>query len=183
MVPKDYYSVLGVGRDADDAELKRAYRTLARQHHPDKNPGNARSEERFKEISEAYAVLSDPGKRAQYDRFGTVSGPGGGPEVAVALLLGQEGLGFERLAETTDLLLGCQRQRVGVRGHIVVAHDTSKYSRREQPGPGGSKPAPPRAYPAPGVTNRARGAITRARGVITPASGAIYPGQRSDLSR
>jgi len=74
---KDYYAVLGVPRGADDAALKKAYRTLARQHHPDKNPGDARAEERFKEISEAYAVLADPDKRAQYDRFGTVSGPGG----------------------------------------------------------------------------------------------------------
>jgi molecular chaperone DnaJ len=74
---KDYYALLGVGRDADDAALKKAYRTLARQHHPDKNPGDRHAEERFKEISEAYAVLSDPYKRAQYDRFGTVSGLGG----------------------------------------------------------------------------------------------------------
>jgi len=87
VAPKDYYSVLGVGLDADEAELKSAYRTLARQHHPDKNPGNARSEERFKEISEAYAVLSDPGKRAQYDRFGTVSGPGGGPDVGFGTII------------------------------------------------------------------------------------------------
>jgi molecular chaperone DnaJ len=74
---KDYYGVLGVSRDADEAELKRAYRNLARTHHPDKNPGDKKAEERFKEISEAYAVLSDPDKRAQYDRFGTVGGPGG----------------------------------------------------------------------------------------------------------
>ena len=79
MASKDYYSVLGVGRGADDAELKKAYRTLARQHHPDKNPGDARAEDRFKEISEAYAVLSDPEKRAHYDRFGTVPGTGGSP--------------------------------------------------------------------------------------------------------
>ena len=79
MASRDYYAVLGVRRDADDAALKTAYRTLARQHHPDRNPGNARAEERFKEISEAYAVLSDPQKRAHYDRFGTVSGAGGGP--------------------------------------------------------------------------------------------------------
>jgi len=79
VAPKDYYSVLGVDRGAGDAELKKAYRTLARQHHPDKNPGDARAEERFKEISEAYAVLSDPDKRAHYDRFGTAPGPGGGP--------------------------------------------------------------------------------------------------------
>jgi molecular chaperone DnaJ len=74
---KDYYAVLGVSRDADEAELKRAYRNLARTHHPDKNPGDNKAEERFKEISEAYAILSDPDKRAQYDRFGTVAGPGG----------------------------------------------------------------------------------------------------------
>ncbi len=78
MASKDYYEILGVPRDADDAALKKAYRTLARQHHPDKNPGDARAEERFKEISEAYAVLSDPDKRAQYDRFGTVSDLGSG---------------------------------------------------------------------------------------------------------
>jgi len=77
LASKDYYAILGLARDADDAALKRAYRQLARTHHPDKNPGNKVAEERFKEISEAYTVLSDPEKRAQYDRFGTVS-PGMG---------------------------------------------------------------------------------------------------------
>ena len=67
---RDYYEVLGVARDVDAAELKRAYRELAMRHHPDKNPGNAESEERFKEVSEAYAVLSEPEKRARYDRLG-----------------------------------------------------------------------------------------------------------------
>ena len=75
---KDYYGVLGVSRDADDAALKKAYRNLAPRYHPDRNPGDKKAEERFKEISEAYAVLSDPDKRAQYDRFGTVRS-GGGP--------------------------------------------------------------------------------------------------------
>src|SRR5881409_1719880 len=77
MASKDYYTVLGVSRDADDAELKKAYRNLARTYHPDKNPGDKKAEERFKEANEAYGILSDPEKRAQYDRFGTVSGPGG----------------------------------------------------------------------------------------------------------
>ncbi|MBI1845862.1 MAG: DnaJ domain-containing protein, partial [Candidatus Rokubacteria bacterium] len=77
-MPRDYYEVLGVGRAAGDAELKRAYRQLAMQYHPDRNPGDKRAEERFKELSEAYAMLSDPDKRAHYDRFGTAPGGGGG---------------------------------------------------------------------------------------------------------
>jgi len=67
---RDYYQTLGVGRDADEKEIKRAFRRLARQHHPDVNPGDAGAEERFKEINEAYEVLSDPEKRSKYDRLG-----------------------------------------------------------------------------------------------------------------
>jgi len=70
MDAKDYYQILGVSRDASLEEIKRAYRKLALQYHPDRNPGNKEAEERFKEINEAYAVLSDPQKRAEYDRFG-----------------------------------------------------------------------------------------------------------------
>jgi molecular chaperone DnaJ len=77
---RDYYEVLGVGRDASDVQLKSAYRKLALKYHPDKNPGNAEAEERFKEAAEAYAVLCDPNKRAAYDRYGHagVSGVGAG---------------------------------------------------------------------------------------------------------
>ncbi len=67
---RDYYEVLGVAKDADDATLKKAYRTLAKKYHPDTNPGDKEAEARFKEASEAYAVLSDPEKRKQYDQFG-----------------------------------------------------------------------------------------------------------------
>ncbi|HXW53639.1 MAG TPA: molecular chaperone DnaJ [Myxococcota bacterium] len=67
---KDYYETLGVARDATESELKTAYRKLAHKYHPDKNPGNKDAEEQFKKASEAYAVLSDAQKRAQYDRFG-----------------------------------------------------------------------------------------------------------------
>jgi molecular chaperone DnaJ len=75
----DYYEVLGVSRDASDQELKSAYRKLALQHHPDRNPGDHAAEEKFKEASEAYQVLSDADKRAAYDRYGHAGISGGGP--------------------------------------------------------------------------------------------------------
>ena len=67
---KDYYKVLGVERDANAATIKKAYRKLAQKYHPDKNPGDKNAEERFKEITEAHAVLADPEKRRQYDQYG-----------------------------------------------------------------------------------------------------------------
>ncbi len=76
---RDYYEVLGVGRTATADEIKKAYRKLAVQYHPDKNPGDKQAEEKFKEISEAYEVLSDQEKRQRYDQFGHASfGPGAG---------------------------------------------------------------------------------------------------------
>jgi molecular chaperone DnaJ len=84
LAKRDYYEVLNVPRDADPAELKKAYRTLAFQYHPDRNPDDPDAEERFKEASEAYAVLSDAEKRRAYDRFGFegvgAGGAGGFPD-------------------------------------------------------------------------------------------------------
>lgn len=75
---RDYYEVLGVPKDADDAALKKAYRVLAKKYHPDANPGDKEAEAKFKEASEAYAILSDPEKRRQYDQFGHAAFENGG---------------------------------------------------------------------------------------------------------
>ncbi|HJC42687.1 MAG TPA: molecular chaperone DnaJ [Candidatus Mediterraneibacter gallistercoris] len=74
---RDYYEVLGVSRDADEAAIKKAYRALAKKYHPDMNPGDKEAEKKFKEASEAYAVLSDAEKRRQYDQFGHAAFEGG----------------------------------------------------------------------------------------------------------
>src|SRR6266516_3076803 len=93
MAEKDYYDILGVKKNASDEELKKAYRNLAKKYHPDKNKGNKEAENKFKEISEAYAVLSDKEKRQQYDRLGREAFSGaGGP-------FGAGGFDFQQFAE------------------------------------------------------------------------------------
>ena len=74
----DYYELLGVSRDADAATLKKAYRNLAKEYHPDRNPDNPEAEAKFKEVSEAYEILNDEQKRAAYDRYGHAAFEGGG---------------------------------------------------------------------------------------------------------
>ncbi len=91
----DYYEVLGVGRDASEQELKSAYRKLAMKYHPDRNPGDHAAEEKFKEASEAYQVLSDADKRAAYDRYGHAGVSGGGP--------GGFGGGFQGAVDLGDI--------------------------------------------------------------------------------
>src|SRR3954469_21883737 len=81
-MPRDYYEVLGVAKTTSEDDIKKAYRNLARQFHPDRNPGDKQAEAKFKEVQDAYDVLSDKQKRAQYDQFGFAGPgefPGGGP--------------------------------------------------------------------------------------------------------
>ena len=83
MSVRDYYEVLGVAKDANESDIKSAYRKQALKYHPDRNPGDTTAEEKFKEAAEAYSVLGDAEKRARFDRFGhagvTGAGAGGGP--------------------------------------------------------------------------------------------------------
>ena len=87
----DFYEVLQVSREANDQELKASYRKLAMQYHPDRNPNNPEAEDKFKECSEAYQVLSDPEKRAAYDRYGHAAFQNGGPGAANPF----QGAGFQ----------------------------------------------------------------------------------------
>jgi molecular chaperone DnaJ len=103
MPTRDYYEVLGVTRDATGDEIKRAYCGLAREHHPDVANDKSRAEHRFKEINEAYEVLSDPRKRAQYDRFGVVGN--GGPSGAADF-----GFGAGSFGDIFDMFFGNVRQ-------------------------------------------------------------------------
>ena len=75
MAKRDYYSVLGVGKNATDEEIKKAYRKMAMKYHPDRNPGDKQAEDKFKEVGEAYDVLGDRSKRDAYDRYGHAAEP------------------------------------------------------------------------------------------------------------
>ena len=77
-IKKDYYEVLGINKNADDKAIKKAYRKLAKKYHPDINPGDANAEAKFKEVTEAYEILSNPEKRKLYDQFGHASFDGKG---------------------------------------------------------------------------------------------------------
>jgi DnaJ-class molecular chaperone len=140
-MPRDYYEVLGVARNASDADIKKSYRKLARQYHPDRNPGDKQAEAHFKEVQEAYDVLSDKTKRQQYDQFGhagpTAGGFGGSGPFRWS---GQGGQTFDFGGIDPSDLESLFRQFGGVGGAAREAGDafgrrTRGRTRRAQPAP------------------------------------------------
>jgi curved DNA-binding protein len=99
MADRDYYEVLGVARDATADQIKKAYRGLARKHHPDANPGDKTAEKKFKEVQNAYDILSEPEKKARYDQFGHAAFEGGssGPRAGGSEWAAQQGAGYENV--------------------------------------------------------------------------------------
>ena len=183
-----------MARDADDTALKTAYRKLARMYHPDKNPGDKAAEERFKEITEAYAVLSDTDKRAHYDRFGTAPGAGasGATDVGFGTIFEDlfEGFfgGAERGRRTRarrgehlryDLEITLEEAAEGLETKLQIprlesCETATPPASSRGPSP---RPAPPAAAPgrsaSPRASSRWRGpapnAVARARSIARPA--------------
>ena len=122
MAKRDYYEILGVPRDADEAALKVAYRAIAMRDHPDRNPDDPGAEERFKEASEAYAILSDAERRRAYDRFGHAGVAGGAP-------------GTGRAQQRRALRGGCvAAAAAGARAATLRVAPRSQSRRRRHPG-------------------------------------------------
>jgi DnaJ-class molecular chaperone len=139
-MPRDYYDILGLKRDASEEEIKKAHRKLARQYHPDRNPGDKQAEAKFKEIQDAYDILSDKTKRAQYDRFGHVGpdggfgGPGGSHGQSFRWGAGPEG--FQQLdPEQAADLFGNLFGGGGGLGDIFARQARGRRSRRAEPAP------------------------------------------------
>ena len=128
---RDFYEVLGCGRDATDKDLKKAYRKLARKYHPDSNPGSKTAEQKFKEINEAYDILSDPEKRKLYDQFGMAAfdenagASGGGPSeqalTGIPSVRALTGTPSARHSPEADPEAGHGRMETGHTAHFISA--------------------------------------------------------------
>lgn len=137
MAEKDYYDILGVKKSASADDIKKAYRGLAKKFHPDKNKGNKEAENKFKEISEAYAVLSDTEKREQYDRLGKEAfrggGPGGNPFAGGANPFG--GFDFSQFTGGGARARGGRRPTAGAGGFTDIFSDLFGGGAGFEPGP------------------------------------------------
>ena len=143
---RDYYEVLGISRDAQEQEIKSAYRKLALKYHPDKNHGDKNAEERFKEAAEAYSVLSDPEKRARYDRFGHSGMQGGFRGFVPNIFGGRRRGGPERGADLRyDLKISFREAAFGLKTKIKIPRQETCSS---CDGTGAPKGKPPVTCPA-----------------------------------
>ena len=131
---KNPYETLGVAKNASADEIKKAYRKLARQYHPDKNPGDAAAEERFKDVQNAYDLLSEPEKRKQYDRFGSSNGRGPGPGGGGFNWSATEGVDFGDLSDLFGGMFGgpFRRRRPGRRPRSAATTSRSRSTSRSR---------------------------------------------------
>jgi molecular chaperone DnaJ len=180
MARKDYYQVLGVGRDASAEEIKKAYRQLALRHHPDRNPGSKEDEEKFKEAAEAYSVLGDPDKRRRYDTFGhagvgTAAGGGFDPTIfsdfgdilgdffGIGDMFGRRRGGPRRGADLRyDLQISLEEAAFGTETHIQIPrHEACKTCEGSGSAPG--------TKPTECPTCRGRGQVAFQQGFFSVA--------------
>src|SRR5262249_4448387 len=133
-MPRDYYETLGLKKGASEDEIKKAYRKLARQHHPDRNPGDKQAEARFKEVQEAYDVLSDKKRRAQYDQFG-FAGAGRGAGGPGGFHWGGGGPGNFEFQGDPEMAAEMFRNMFGGGGFEDLFGGRARSGRRARPGP------------------------------------------------
>ena len=184
-IEKDYYAALGVPKDADAAAIKKAYRKLARELHPDKNPGNAEAEARFKEVSEAYDVLSDPKRRGEYDEARRLFGAGGAARGGLPRRLpGRRGAG--QPFDLGDLFGGAggrppaPGRAPAASGDLLGGLFGGGGGGRQRPGP---EPGGVRAGPRPGRRDRGDALLRGGRARRDRAAAHAEPGHLPDLQR